>query len=346
MSKKWQRSDENGMVSFMVTIIMILVITLIVLGFSQVTRRNQREALDRQLSSEAFYAAESGINVTTHTIQQLVNAPGGATLQAKNSCANNYDGTPIRPLDGATGAVTYTCVLVNPSPRDIRVDPTTARSVVTPIFSDQALGNLTFQWSKQTGATDTSCSGTYQLTASTAWKCGEGVLRVDLMKVPAGGSLNSTTLSTNTVTLFLTPFGNTPNQTIQFGTATTSYVVTATGGTCSTACKATVVLPAGGTQYYARLSMAYRTSSSDTIITGNNGAATFSKVQAVVDVTGKAQDELRRIQARVNLTPTADADTIPLNAVASSESICKVYSFSDPDNDSIAPATTPTSDCN
>ena len=54
--------DDKGLVSFMITIIMMLVITLIVIGFTQVSNRNRRESLDRQLSTQAFYAAESGVN--------------------------------------------------------------------------------------------------------------------------------------------------------------------------------------------------------------------------------------------------------------------------------------------
>ena len=40
----------------------MIVMSLIVLGFAQISRRNQRESLDRQLSTQAFYAAESGVN--------------------------------------------------------------------------------------------------------------------------------------------------------------------------------------------------------------------------------------------------------------------------------------------
>jgi len=50
MSAKLSK-NQTGLVSIMVTIIMMLVISLIVLGFATVTRRNTREALDRQLST-------------------------------------------------------------------------------------------------------------------------------------------------------------------------------------------------------------------------------------------------------------------------------------------------------
>lgn len=45
---------------FMITIVMMVVISLIVVGFTQVANRNRRQSLDRQLSTQAFYVAESG----------------------------------------------------------------------------------------------------------------------------------------------------------------------------------------------------------------------------------------------------------------------------------------------
>ena len=41
--------NEQGIVSITVTMVFILVISLTVLGFSQVVQRNSRQALDRQL---------------------------------------------------------------------------------------------------------------------------------------------------------------------------------------------------------------------------------------------------------------------------------------------------------
>jgi Tfp pilus assembly protein PilX len=63
MYSKMTREDKQaGMVAIMVTMILMIVISLIVVGFAQISRRNQRQALDRQLSTQAFYAAETGVN--------------------------------------------------------------------------------------------------------------------------------------------------------------------------------------------------------------------------------------------------------------------------------------------
>lgn len=341
MSIKGQRLrlNEHGMASFMITLIMILVISLIVLGFSQVTRRNQREALDRQLSSEAFYAAESGINVTTHTIAGYLADNPGATLPTKTTCSHEYDptktdgvGGEITPLDGEGGGITYTCVLVNPNPPSLLASPTTSNSVVLPISSPHALAWLKFQWPKTAADTGAGCGSTQVFPAQGSWTCGAGVLRVDLMKVSNTTITSAADFSSNTVTLFLTPMGSPTTPDVSFGGTTTSYIISASNcsGSGPGPCSATIDFTGDNSaaQYYARLSMIYRNldAAHPVSVTGGttDGPATFNS-QAIVDVTGKAQDELRRIQARVNLSSTPDGSTIPLNAIASSESICKDF---------------------
>jgi len=41
------QSKQRGMVAIMITMILMIVISLIVLGFAQISRRNQRQSLDR-----------------------------------------------------------------------------------------------------------------------------------------------------------------------------------------------------------------------------------------------------------------------------------------------------------
>ena len=48
---------------------MIVIISLIVLGFAQLARRNQRQTLDSQLSTQTYYAAESGVNAALRIVR-------------------------------------------------------------------------------------------------------------------------------------------------------------------------------------------------------------------------------------------------------------------------------------
>jgi hypothetical protein len=321
------------MASFLIVLIMMIVITLIVLGLTQVTRRNAREALDRQLSSQAFYAAESGTNVTTKTITDFINANGFAALPEKSSCPTDYDphnadgsGTPIQDLgDG----VRYTCVLVDPDPSTLKYNPTRQGSNVVRVQANGNLRTLKFTWTKQSGGSDTTCTGGNPMEFPQAgnWSCDLGILRADLVADPDS---NVNSLADNTTSLFMTPLGGhsgamtLPN----FNSINKAYVASASG--CGTGtCSLTITLNPSISAYGIRLTSLYR-DTPNTIISGtlaNGSAATFSGAQAVVDTTGQAQDELRRIQVRVALTSTSDPDTIPANALSSSSDICKRFSI-------------------
>lgn len=325
------QKSESGMASFLIVMIMMVVITLIVLGFSQVTRRNERVALDRQLSSQAFYAAESGVNVTTNAIATYMKAHGYSTLPAKTSCPNAYDpndpsgvGAPIADLGNGTR---YSCVLVNPNPGSLKYDTTQKTSTVVPIQTNGNIKTLTFEWSMKTGGTDKICSGTsQQFPQLGSWSCDFGILRMDLVANPN----DTANLLADTTTLYITPQGSTgalslPN--FNSPAMKKAYIVSATG--CSTGtCKATITFTPNTSSYAARIISLYR-DAPNMVITGTvtSGPATFSGAQAVVDTTGQAQDELRRIQVRVQLTATADPATIPAYAVSSSADICKHFSI-------------------
>ena len=100
--------QQEGLISITVAIVFIMIISLIVLGFSQVSRRNARQALDRQLSSQAYYAAESGINDVVYDVSKKLEA--GQEISPQNNCSGTYtkDGGKIKGIAG----VKYTCLKV------------------------------------------------------------------------------------------------------------------------------------------------------------------------------------------------------------------------------------------
>ena len=59
---KTLRNEESGLISIAVTIIITALLTLMAVGFAGLSSREYRQALDQQLNSQAFYAAESGVN--------------------------------------------------------------------------------------------------------------------------------------------------------------------------------------------------------------------------------------------------------------------------------------------
>lgn len=320
-------ANQKGMVSIMVTMILMIVISLIVLGFAQISRRNQRQSLDRQLSTQAFYAAESGVNDALDKI----NTSGVFPIPAKKTCTdtgNGFYSSLNKDVDAAHG-VSYSCLTVNPSPKQLSYTNVDTTGTVIPLISGDGsnFSTLKMEFKSTTGSTTpaTGCktSVNSQFTPTTSWTCGYGVIRIDL--VPATGALTAASLQAATHTIFAVPFSSGGTATYDYANGADKYKVF--GLTCSNTSCVLNIQGLNTNQYYMRVSSIYQASA--LTITGTNvsgGAATFNGAQIVVDATGKAQDVLRRIQVHAPANGDGSKNQLPNNALQSNDSICKRFS--------------------
>ena len=207
------RKNEQGMASILITMIMIIVITLIVIGYAQVTRRNSREALDNQLSTQAYYAAESGVNAaanylstnpsySTNTMgdcKQFINTLGGSGV------LNSSNGTQ------------YTCLMVDPNPTSLNLSPLDVNSSTVLHLDDESgqdFEQLNFHWAEQANSdfpdtnptNNCSSAANLALPENNVWNCPYGILRIDLVDGTAADISNTTLQNNETVTsLYLIP---------------------------------------------------------------------------------------------------------------------------------------------
>lgn len=325
------RRNEAGIVAILVTMIMMIVITLIVLGFTDVTRRSERESLDSQLGTQAYYAAETGVNDAIN----YINANKGSIIPV-TSCNQGNSPLPTPKVLKQDGSIAYTCLMVNPNPTSLKLDgvnESSAKQWHVQNGSGSKFGSLSFAWTPSPGGSNTACNGskgqypTYTTYTSGASSCDYPVLRVDIF-VPAGVGNNFTAdnLAANTVTLYLQPGPTGANNNVNVNRLdlTKAYqgYCTVTASTCST----TVNLSnaAQAKEYYVRLTTMYGSTSSVTL-TGKDSpsgsTSSFTNGQYVIDATGRAQDQIKRIQVRVPYDLTS-GDT-PTFAVQSTDTICK-----------------------
>jgi hypothetical protein len=298
------QSNQQGIVSIMVTLIIMIVLSLVVLGFARIMRREQRQSLDYQLSTQAFYAAESGINDAVRAIK-------GGYSSKKTDCA-----TPPSSSDFPTGSevapgVSYSCLLIDPTPLELVYDNIDiAKSTVVPMKAAGAdpFTSVTISWqAKDAGGSPSvdSCPDLGEFRPAANWPtngCDAGVLRVDL--VPSDGPLDRAMLASSTMTAFLypRPGSATPlnyNDAIGFGGQGAIVKGDCTDGGARR-CKVTIT-GLSRTGYHLRLKSIYKPSAVTVTATSAIGPIPLAGAQAVVDSTGKANDILRRIQVRVPL---------------------------------------------
>lgn len=326
-SNRSVRTNEKGMVSIMVTMILMIVIALIVIGFAQLSRRTARETLDRQLSTQAFYAAEAGINDARNLIRTAVAA--GNAVPAKTNCSLDAS-TPfygvLNPVLNAADDVSYSCLLVNPNPKSLQYNDIGVKGTIVPLISATGSNftSVKLNWQSKTDSTTpmagcpSTVTGTFSSTAD--WTCGYGVLRFDL--VPVSGNLNAATLGAGTMTTFAVPITSGGTGSINFAAGANGTA----GALCNnTGCELTIN-GLNTNQYYMRVSSIYQNVALQITPSDANGTVATTEAQVVIDATGKAQDVLRRVQVRVPYDATTSTNMMPDNALESTDSICKRFS--------------------
>jgi hypothetical protein len=316
------------MIAIMVTMILMLVISLVVLGFAQVSRHEQRNSLDNQLSTQAYYAAESGVNDAALAVHNKI-ATGAVPIPAKKTCGTtaDYDFSTSSQL---SSGVSYSCVLIDPAPQSLAYT-VGSDGVVIPLISGSGnqFSSITISWTPVTAPDGSVPSGSLADCPATAgnllpasgagsWNCTYPMLRAEM--VPTS-TLSRASFQANTKVNFLEPV-----QTGGGGVSVTQGGLVV-GAKCTAATATCQVKYTGfsGSRYYMHLAALYGTTNVTITATDGGGAVGLEGAQALFDVTGKAQDVLRRILVAIDLTD-ANAAAQPSGALVVGDSICKRFS--------------------
>ena len=336
------KSKENGLVAIIITMILMIILGLITVGFARLVRREQTQALDRQLSTQAFYSAEAGVN----DIVGQIRANKVDLSQDYDTTCNSVissNGLSISPaLDNSNNA-SYTCLLVDVSPTSLVYDIIdTASAVTIPVVAESGnISSISIYWQDTTGNTSLGCTsalGSFPPSANWPAACNAGMIRMEL--VSTGSGVNRISLINNTLTAFLQPQQNASAGTLGYNIASNNGATVY--GNCSAVqqprmCKVIINSGLGGSSYYLRLRSIYKPNSVVVTASSGGGPIEFLNAQAVIDSTGKANDVLRRISVRIPLD-SGLGQGVPPFAIQSGDSICKKFS--------VAPgiATTPETD--
>ena len=307
------QKDERGLAAIIVTVMLMTVISLIVLSFVQVSRREQVQTLDNQLATQAFYAAESGINLAQSKLA-LVTTP-------KTTCGPDSNFTATDYNISADGSVRITCLLINKNVPDIIFQDVNGTSRVSLLksLSGAPFTNIYVSWQAQSSNTISGCSATDAgrfptSSGADTWNCNQPLLRLDLVPV-AGTVLNATALTANQFTTYLHPINSGTKPTaFNYSDSTGANIGRISATSCTTNittykqfCVARIAINTVPSSAYAlRLMGVY--GSATVSISGSTATETnavLTEGQVEVDATASAVDIIKRIQTRVSLVPNA-----------------------------------------
>lgn len=332
--KKTLKNDQRGIVSVVVAVILMLMMSLIVLAMSQNTRREQRQTLDRQLSDQAFYNAESGIN----DVMAFLYKTPDANLEKK-------DCDPLRNISNEidaddSGINKYSCVQYNKAPETLYFDNLSTSTpkvipvkVVTQNDVPVTIENLTVSWD-DSGNRNADISGQCDFTNGSPAlppSCDHGGLRFELVSsVNLFDNVNDREeLRTNSLVSYFLPNSNNAGSVLNvsdYEYPESQGIIKAsncsnTTDTSKRRCSSTIT-NISRSDFYIVIRSIYNPINITISGTSGGNPVRFKNSQIMVDSTGKANDVLRRLQVRIPSTSHFD---YPGFSLQTADSICKLF---------------------
>lgn len=346
---KTLRNNQRGLVSVTVTLVIMIIVTLVVSSFALIVRREQRRTLDRQLSAQAFYAAEAGIADARSALAS------GAIKDDVTACENTDTNSFVHKTSQYTSPtgdhpaysgtisnnISYSCVLIDQTLQDYTKDNVAPEdgSFVANIKSGdptKAINSLRISWQNNDPAnTIKKTDTTYSLNRDIDGP----MLRITVFPGFNGSTLSKDDINNGSHTMFLYPNATTdPVESIDYlgsgggHNSTDPKQGQFVHGNCNTtnaspyACNVNIT-GMDAQEYFVVVQALYKTAKVS--LSAYNGATelTLSGGQAEIDVTGKASDVLRRIRVRVPVDGGFSVGDFkglfPDAAISTTDTLCK-----------------------
>jgi Tfp pilus assembly protein PilX len=301
-----KKNNQQGMASIMFAMFLVLGISLLAIGFATLVRNDQRQALDKTLSNQAQYAAESAINKIQSGIKN------GSITAANPNCDAGI-------IPTFTDGITVTCLTWDPSPTVIAHTALGSTPWSTPINTSGAQ-SLVIKWSP---APSNPRTGIY--TGSVANQLSLNGSNIPSLRLVLAQNSN---IAGTTGVVYIQPSSSNSNYSLTSAANSTGGIATAGCDNASPkVCTATIGFNMGSE---GLLSLASLNGSSDiksvqafASANGSGSPLAISGAQAVITANAKSQDVSKRLVAYVSL-PTS---TWQPGFVASADALCKNYAL-------------------
>jgi hypothetical protein len=166
MQLKTRTNNQDGLVALVVVTTIVVILALVTIGFAKIMDREYRQSVDRDLSSQADYAAASALNdarayANNLNAQNLDPSTGGQCLKLSKSNIFPHNGT-VGSVSGDftrdpnDNTVKYTCIIIDGTPHELIYNVTAGDSVIfkvtpgNPPNSNNNLSKLFISWENKT----------------------------------------------------------------------------------------------------------------------------------------------------------------------------------------------------
>jgi hypothetical protein len=358
IAMKRNEKNESGLVSIVVVTIIIVILSLMSIGFAKIMDREYHQSIDRELSIQADYAAESGMNdaraYILNAVKNGTDPSTGGTCKDLSVAPTGFvqNGNISGSHTAGNDNVKYSCVIIDPSPKDLKFTVTKGKSVVLKLVPKTAISSLYFSWQNHDAVSDASGNRCFTAFPGAYPKlpkesditnpCVTGLLEAGVYPVLSGAPLPpdpNTALEANYRSFFMYPqaagAGNVGTANYLTGGPFVSGRCNKTNTTvhplalpnqqardyfyCNSGLSAFAAVPASF--MYIKLTAQYRDLDVSIQAGGSSpGPVALGGAEATVDVTGEGNNVLRRLLGYVTLTPDLK---LPDYTIQSLDTLCK-----------------------
>lgn len=336
--------SQTGAVSMITVLFVTMILTVMVLGFVRIMVSEQRQASDDDLSSRAFFAAESGVEDAKTALAEYMMNGGEFSSSEEQNTAESCDTFGDRFLISDSSLETeIVCQTIDTDLDDVLIDGSPAwHSVAIPMISNSDFDRFTVEWHKpQVDGSTFNHRSSDRLPTTSVWSSAQhpAAMKMTLLQKPSTGNMYRDELIESTRIVHMLPGTPGTSGVNSFDTTSSDFGL---GGANSLpmiqcegsgsiepdgyACSAEFTgLSPSNTDYFVILTPLYRSTSIRMSLASGQDAVSISNAQAEVDVTAKAGDVFRRVRARVLLSDPSLA-LIPDLAVGANE-VCKDFAL-------------------
>lgn len=338
------KNNEHGLASIVVVGVLIVLLTVISLGFARIMQRTAQNSLNDQTAAAATYAAQSGINDLATYIRAN---PTVKAVNCKDLIGTASSKGPFYNSSNLSGDRNseYTCILLNQRPDSLYYQQIPVlESKVVKMTTDSTTGSvdkILISWQATDRTKKVPAPSSSTLPDVTTWNTANYVpmLRVTLYPVTTTGSVSS--IQGASRTMFLSPRAGSSG-----ASDTINYSAITEGGIQAVACSNDLDDPSDDPSFLADNDVTDFTDLANMdcnlAITGlanisnidyfyiralpiysnadfelrakdiDDRTVKFKGVQAVLDVTARVGPASKRLQARVDIGSNPANGTDPL----------------------------------
>ena len=338
--------NEDGFAAMVIAVVILVVVSLISLGFAYQMRQEQQTSLNNQLATQAYYAAESAINDAINFISNNPNFNNNktscgnmsSTVWSNSSPSDFYAEFPSTIKNN----IAFPCLLVNFNINHVYVDGISPGQYVTiPLVSSNSLTNIDYikiSWSNSNSSVlsvGNNCSNMHpnQLilptnSTSDPWDCTVSLVEASIV----GSSILNTSLHSAAdmaSTAYLYPATTAATIPQMNSSGNGPQIIPTPYSIQNGVASVELQLPGNdiGTNVYLKLTPFYGNSSSNFSVAAydsSNNIVSTDSAQVSIDATGKAAYVLKRIAIRY---PTGITEGYGGYAIQSSGTICKQFNI-------------------